>query len=311
MKFSIALAVAVVTGFTAKLVSCGNIPPEEALYAESIEEFERLRSHANSGMNDEIQRTEYLRRRLNEKSQPLLASYFGGVPGFYHGVASGDPLPDAVILWTRYTPMTATSVVTLELRISPVIPSLPVASHLDPALNTELRRVNIEVSAASDWIAKVDVIGLPTGTSFIYAFSDGLAAVSEVGQTKTAPSLDADTSQLIYAAFSCSHFANGYFHPYDVASTIKDLDFWFHVGDYVVRINEEYDDDRSNFNNFNLASPKMFSPLFILFVSSLRSMNTACTVITHQTHPNERHKSYPCGNKSMYKIIGFEWQHTI
>ena len=111
---------------------------------------------------------------------------------------------------------------------------MPISSHLDPALNPSLRRVNIEVTAASDWIAKVDVTGLPSGTSFVYAFSDG-QRVSEVGQTKTAPPLDADTSQLIYAVFSCSHFANGYFHPYDVASTIKDLDFWLHIGDYVVR----------------------------------------------------------------------------
>lgn len=234
MKFSFALAVAVATGFAITYVSCGSIPSAEMLSAQTLEEFERLRSHASSGMNDEAMRTDYMRRRLEEKSQPLLASYFGGQPGFYHGVASGDPLPDAVILWTRYTPIAVTNNVTLELRISPVIATLPISSHLDPALNPSLRRVNIEVTAASDWIAKVDVTGLPSGTSFVYAFSDG-QRVSEVGQTKTAPPLDADTSQLIYAVFSCSHFANGYFHPYDVASTIKDLDFWLHIGDYVVR----------------------------------------------------------------------------
>ena len=38
---------------------------------------------------------------------------------------------------------------------------------------------------------------------------------------------------MVYAVFSCSHYANGYFHAYDIASTIKDLDFWVHVGDYV------------------------------------------------------------------------------
>jgi PhoD-like phosphatase, N-terminal domain/PhoD-like phosphatase len=235
MKYSFALSVASLVGFATTLVSCGNIPSPEMLTAQTLEEFERLRAHVSSGSNDETMRTEYMRRRLQEKSQALLASYFGGQPGFYHGVASGDPLPDAVILWTRYTPLTATSVVTLELRISPIIPTLPVASHLDPALNPAVRRVNIEVSAAADWVAKVDVTGLPSGTNFVYAFSDGLR-VSDVGQTKTAPPLDADPSQLVYAVFSCSHFANGYFHPYDAASTIKDLDFWMHIGDYVVRI---------------------------------------------------------------------------
>jgi PhoD-like phosphatase, N-terminal domain/PhoD-like phosphatase len=234
MKSSLSLAFALAAGYAVSLVSCGNIPTEEMMFAKTMEEFERLRLHASSGMNDESMRTEFLRRRLDEKSQPLLASYFGGTPGFYHGVASGDPLPDAIILWTRYTPVTVTAIVTLELRISPIIPTLPVSSHLDPALNPSLRRVNIEVTSASDWVAKVDVTGLPSGTNFIYAFSDG-TRVSDIGQTKTAPPLDADTSQLIYAVFSCSHFSNGYFHPYDVASTIKDLDFWMHVGDYVVR----------------------------------------------------------------------------
>jgi phosphodiesterase/alkaline phosphatase D-like protein len=234
MKFSFNLAVAFATGFITTLVSCGNVPSEEMLFAKSPEEFEFFLSQTHSGVHDEALRTEYLRRRLNEKSQPLLASYFGGQPGFYHGVASGDPLPDAVILWTRYTPIAVTNNVTLELRISPIIPTLPVSSHLDPALNPSLRRVNIVVTSVSDWIAKVDITGLPSGTNFVFAFSDG-TRVSEVGQTKTAPPLDADTSQLIYAVFSCANFATGYFHPYDVASTIKDLDFWIHVGDYLVR----------------------------------------------------------------------------
>jgi phosphodiesterase/alkaline phosphatase D-like protein len=234
MKTSISLLLAVLAGYATTLVTCGDIPTEEMMRATSYEEFERLRLHARSGMNDESMRAEYLERRLLEKSQPLLASYFGGQPGFYHGVASGDPLPDAVILWTRYTPVSATDKVTLELRISPIIPTLPVSSHLDPSLNPSLRRVNVEVTSASDWVAKLDVTQLPSGTNFIYAFSDG-TRVSEIGQTKTAPPLDADTSQLIYAVFSCANFGNGYFHPYDVASTIKDLDFWMHVGDYVVR----------------------------------------------------------------------------
>jgi alkaline phosphatase D len=41
---------------------------------------------------------------------------------------------------------------------------------------------------------------------------------------------------MTYAVFSCSHFSNGYFHAYDAASTIENLDFWLHVGDYVVRV---------------------------------------------------------------------------
>lgn len=53
-------------------------------------------------------------------SQPKLAHPFGGKPGFYHGVASGDPLPNSVIIWTRYTPTSATATVEIEYRMAEV-----------------------------------------------------------------------------------------------------------------------------------------------------------------------------------------------
>ena len=225
--------IVIITWYVIPNVLCGGVPTEEMILAQSIEEYERL--HIIGGISyNETMRTEYLQRRLQEKSKPLLASYFNGIPGFYHGVASGDPLPHAVILWTRYTPILETDVITLELRMSPMISTLPLSDHLNPDRNTDLRRVKIEVSGSSDWVAKLDVTGLPSGTNFIYAFTDG-TTTSDIGQTKTAPEFDADVSQLVYAVFSCSNFATGYFHPYDVASTIQDLDFWIHVGDYVVR----------------------------------------------------------------------------
>jgi phosphodiesterase/alkaline phosphatase D-like protein len=217
------------------IVSGHGVPSAEMFQAKSMEDFERLREMGGASVNEALKDEVYEHKRRHlATSQPLLAASFGGVPGFYHGVASGDPLPDAVIVWTRYTPTSATASITLELRMTPVLPSLALASHLDPNLNNQLRRANIVVSAASDWIAKVDVTGLPSGTDFIYAFSDG-TRVSDVGQTKTAPSPTAAVAQMVYAVFSCAHFSNGYFHAYDVASTIKDLDFWVHVGDYFVR----------------------------------------------------------------------------
>ena len=224
----------------------GGVPSADMLRATSLEEFEALRASGgapvNATLRDEIYQEKQRQRQeqASSSSQPLLASAFNGVPGFYHGVASGDPLPDAVILWTRYTPVSATDVITLELRIAPVRlnDGLPLEEHLDPDANPEVRRALIEVSAASDWIAKIDVTGLPSGTKFVYGFAEaeGTGAVSEMGQTTTAPAADAtDTAKLVYAVFSCSHFANGYFHAYDIASTILNLDFWIHVGDYFVR----------------------------------------------------------------------------
>lgn len=107
-------------------------------------------------------------------------------------------------------------------------------SHLDPDKNPKLHRAFVEVTSESDFVAKIDVVGLPSGTDFVFAFSDG-TKVSPVGQTKSAPSLTDKVESMTYAVFSCAHFSNGYFHAYDVASTIEDLDFWVHTGDYVVR----------------------------------------------------------------------------
>lgn len=111
---------------------------------------------------------------------------------------------------------------------------LPVDDHLDPAKNADLHRTVVSVSADSDFIAKVDVVGLQANTPYVFAFAEpDSGKVSLVGQTKTAPGADAEVDSMVYAVFSCSHFSNGYFHAYDVASTIVDLDFWVHVGDYV------------------------------------------------------------------------------
>ena len=219
------------------LTSVESLPSEDMFNARTLEEFESIRMGSPDGHAvNEAMRDELLERRRLEKSQPLVATAFGGKAGFYHGVASGDPLPDAVIVWTRYTPLNATSVVDIEFRMTPVLSNLSVSAHLDPTQNTQLRRIVVQVSPNDDWVAKLDLQGLPSGTNFIFGFTDG-TVVSDIGQTKTAPAPGANTSELVYAVFSCAHFANGYFHAYDVASTIKDLDFWIHVGDYLVRKN--------------------------------------------------------------------------
>jgi hypothetical protein len=228
----IASAIAVTAWLAWLRGTSGHVPSPEMLQARSLEEFLRLEENGGYSIDKASLRRVNEQRRL-QASQPLLASAFGGTPGFYHGVASGDPLPTAVIVWTRYTPTIPTAVITLELRMAAVDPAIPVNDHLDPTKNPNLKRAKIEVTSASDWIAKVDVTGLKPRTNYVYAFSDG-TRVSDVGQTKTAPGPDEDVSQLQYAVFSCSNYGNGWFHSYDIASTIKDLDFWVHVGDYIV-----------------------------------------------------------------------------
>lgn len=159
---------------------------------------------------------------------------FAVIPSFpYVYVQSGDPLSDAVIVWTRYTPTDANATVTLELRMAAVDAELAVNDHLDPAKNTNLQQATVQVSGDSDFIAKIDVVGLQANTPYVFAFVDEDGKPSPVGQTKTAPGPEDSIESMVYAVFSCSHFSNGYFHAYDIASTIENLDFWVHVGDYV------------------------------------------------------------------------------
>ena len=210
------------------LVGAHSFPHLDILDAEDEKQFLR----AATGRRRLVELEDPIpTRNLLEDSKPLLADFFGGTPGFYHGVASGDPLPSAIVLWTRYTPV-ANAAVDIELRIAKVDDRLAVEDHLDPVANRDLKRMAITVDGSSDWVAKIDLKDLKPGTKYVFAFTDGVTS-SDVGLTQTAPATAAKVKSMTYAFFSCSHYSNGYFHPYDVASTIKDLDMWIHVGDYV------------------------------------------------------------------------------
>eukprot|EP00403_Amphidinium_massartii_P010509 CAMPEP_0178425694 /NCGR_PEP_ID=MMETSP0689_2-20121128/28853_1 /TAXON_ID=160604 /ORGANISM="Amphidinium massartii, Strain CS-259" /LENGTH=781 /DNA_ID=CAMNT_0020047361 /DNA_START=1 /DNA_END=2346 /DNA_ORIENTATION=- len=188
--------------------------------------------------SEEQQQQQQSRRLTASASGFKLAESFGGLPGFHHGVASGDPLKDAVVIWTRYTPVTADEVVEVEFRIAPFPPARD-ANEEDLANVLTLGNPGriagrVMASNSSDWIVKVDVGGLRPGTDYVYGFAvvgSSEDSVSVVGTTKTAPEGHVET--LRYALFSCAHWTFGYFHPYDLAATIKDLDFWVHVGDYI------------------------------------------------------------------------------
>jgi len=160
-----------------------------------------------------------------EESKPMLADWFGGEPGFYHGVASGDPLPDAVIIWTRYTP-DCTDDVEIEFRMAEVDPNIEFDAHLDPSKNPNIKLGKVIASGQHDWIVKLDMQGLKPYTQYVYAFTDGTRS-SDVGLTKTAPCEGCSVDHVTYCTFSCSNFPNGYFHSYDVCSSIKDLDLWY------------------------------------------------------------------------------------
>jgi len=116
---------------------------------------------------------------------------------FAWGVASGDPLSDRVILWTRVSPSLGASVAVLW----------DVA--LDAGFTQMVRRGRALASAASDHTVKVDVLGLPANNQLYYRFIAG-GQTSTIGKTRTLPVGQVDEVKL--AVFSCSNYPAGYFN---------------------------------------------------------------------------------------------------
>ncbi len=138
---------------------------------------------------------------------------------FQHGVASGDPLSDRVILWTRVTPTSASSVVVVTYEVA-----------TDPALTQVVQRGTTKTNPARDYTVKVDVAGLQPGTTYYYRFA-AVGQKSPVGRTRTLPV--GSTARLRIAVASCSNHAYGYFNAYRRIAERADLDLVLHLGDYL------------------------------------------------------------------------------
>lgn len=136
---------------------------------------------------------------------------------FYHGVASGDPLDDAVIIWTRIT--TQDPSVTVNWKIA-----------TDTSMQNIINSGTATTDASKDYTIKVDVTGLDAATTYYYQFDyDG--QYSLIGRTKTAPSGMVD--QLRFAVVSCSKYDVGFFNAYESIAWRNDIDAVLHLGDYI------------------------------------------------------------------------------
>lgn len=140
---------------------------------------------------------------------------------FYHGVASGDPLPDRVILWTRVTPSDSTAV-------DPVSVDWWIAS--DTAGLDVVSSGRMTTDAARDFTVKVDAGGLEPDRTYYYGFQ-AFGRPSPVGRTRTAP--DGAADHLRFAVVSCSNYQNGYFNAYARIAEREDLSAVIHLGDYI------------------------------------------------------------------------------
>lgn len=149
-------------------------------------------------------------------------------PLFLHGVASGDPLPDGVLLWTRVTP--TRDAVPGSLEGPDVTVGWEVAE--DRAFGTIAARGTTTATALSDHTVKADVRGLRPATTYWFRFTAG-GTVSPVGRTRTTPAHDATAAGVRFGVVSCANWEAGYFSAYRHLAARADLDAVLHLGDYL------------------------------------------------------------------------------
>ncbi|MPZ20773.1 MAG: hypothetical protein GEV06_23115 [Luteitalea sp.] len=141
-----------------------------------------------------------------------------GHRAFGHGVASGDPLADRVVLWTRVAPV-AGEVVEVRWQVA-----------RDAGMQELVARGTQPTTRARDFTVKVDVAGLDPATTYYYQF-EARGIRSPIGRTRTLPVGSVDRVRLAVA--SCSNYPWGFFNAYRRIAERADLDAVLHLGDYL------------------------------------------------------------------------------
>ncbi len=141
--------------------------------------------------------------------------------GFTHNVASGEPGPTSVLLWTRYVADAPETKLEVE-----IWDGSDMARKASGGQVMALRQ--------RDHIAKIVVTGLKPGTIYNYRFVAPDGSTSPVGRTKTLPV--GDVKRFRMAVFSCSNLPFGWFNAYAHATNaqaLDDFDLVLHLGDYL------------------------------------------------------------------------------
>ncbi|WP_300677932.1 alkaline phosphatase D family protein [Nocardioides sp.] len=163
----------------------------------------------------------------NPKAPPATHTFFA------HGLASGDPLPDRVVLWTRVTPSPEAT------PGSGAGPTATVLWHVatDRTFRRVLRSGSVTTDASRDHTVKLDVTGLAPDTTYFFRFVfQGpwrTAQVSPIARTRTAPAPSATPTHLRLGVVSCANLQAGWFSAYRHLAERDDLHAVLHLGDYV------------------------------------------------------------------------------
>ncbi|KAG8623301.1 hypothetical protein KVT40_008277 [Elsinoe batatas] len=186
--------------------------------------------------------------KVNKRNVPG-THYSPSQLNFTHGVASGDPYPDSVIIWTRASPMFAN--VDDNSTVSGTVPLYGHGIYNKSGVTTAPICVEYKVSEEEtfdsiadsgvvytssdiDYTVKVEANGLEPFTSYFYQFNIcGSTKSSPVGRTKTTPLPEDSSAQVGLAIYSCSNFPFGYFNAYGNAVRKGSVDYVVHLGDYI------------------------------------------------------------------------------
>jgi alkaline phosphatase D len=188
---------------------------------------------------------------------------------FYHGVASGDPLADRIIIWTRVTPRDSMATIPVKWEMAE-----------DENFASIYKSDTLSTTPARDYTVKVDVDALKPDRTYYYRFT-ALGKTSMTGRTKTAPVETKDS--LKFAVVSCSNWEFGYFNAYDRIADRPVLDAVIHLGDYIYEYaTGKYGDTtihRINFPKNEIVSLKDYRTRYSLYRldKGLRRV--------HQLHP--------------------------
>lgn len=145
---------------------------------------------------------------------------------FTLGVASGNPLPDGVVLWTRLAsdPLNGGGMPQRNVKVSWEIAS---DENFTDVIQTGKAIAKPELGHS----VHVEVEGLQPGRYYWYRFKSG-NEISPVGRTKTAPALGSQVNAMAFAFASCQNWEAGYYPAYR-AMAGEELDLVFHLGDYI------------------------------------------------------------------------------
>ncbi|WP_405581570.1 alkaline phosphatase D family protein [Streptomyces sp. NBC_01092] len=146
---------------------------------------------------------------------------------FTLGIASGDPLPDSVLLWTRLAPA--------PYQPDSGLPAQRITVYWELAHDEKFTRIARRGAAIAypefHHTVHVEVSHLPSDRVYYYRFRTG-TWISAAGRTRTAPARTGAASSLTLAAVSCQAYTDGYYTAYRHLAQ-DDVDVVFHLGDYL------------------------------------------------------------------------------